>query len=97
MQTVKSIHPELLAMLLCPATRTPLVPADESLVQAANACIARGQLRNQAGEILEKQLDGGLVRADRQGMYPIVDDIPILLVDELIPLDQLPARNPSPR
>jgi uncharacterized protein YbaR (Trm112 family) len=31
-------------------------------------------------------LAGGLVREDRQWLYPIVDDIPVMLVDEAISL-----------
>ena len=85
-------------MLVCPATcAAGIEPADERLVQAANQRIARRELRNQAGEMLEQR--GSMAacwRADRQGMYPIVDGIPILLVDEFIPLDQLPAEKTSP-
>jgi uncharacterized protein YbaR (Trm112 family) len=35
---------------------------------------------------VEKQLDGGLVREDGAYLYPIEDDIPIMLIDEAIPL-----------
>lgn len=78
-------------MLRCPASRTPLELADDKLVQAVNQRIARREIRNRAGEILETRLDGGLLPGDRQGLYPIVDGIPILLADEFVPLDQLPA------
>ncbi|HEX4149311.1 MAG TPA: hypothetical protein VHY20_10000, partial [Pirellulales bacterium] len=83
-----AISPQLLAMLLCPAMRTPLELADDKLVQAINQRIARREIRNQAGEVAETRLDGGLLRSDLQGLYPIVDGIPILLVDEFIPLNQ---------
>ena len=88
---MSAISPQLLAMLRCPATRMPLELADDQLVQAVNQRIARREIRNQAGEVLETRLDGGLVRSDRQGLYPIVDGIPILLVDEFVSLEQLPA------
>jgi uncharacterized protein YbaR (Trm112 family) len=93
---VNCINPQLLAMLVCPATRTPLAIADDRLIQAANRLIARRELRNQAGVILETPLDGGLLRGDRLGLYPIVDGIPILLIDECIPLEQLPEEKDSP-
>jgi uncharacterized protein YbaR (Trm112 family) len=35
-------------------------------------------------------VDGGLVRSDGRFLYPIRDDIPIMLVEEAIPLP-LPA------
>ena len=38
---------------------------------------------------VETSLSGGLVRDDGTLLYPIVDEIPVMLVDEAIPLDQL--------
>ncbi len=38
---------------------------------------------------MERHLDGGLVRADGKYLYQVVDDLPIMLVDEAVPLDQL--------
>jgi uncharacterized protein YbaR (Trm112 family) len=93
---VNAINPQLLSMLVCPATRSPLELADDRLIRAANQRIARRALRNQAGEILETPLDGGLLRSDRLGLYPIIDGIPILLIDEFILLEQLPAEEHSP-
>jgi uncharacterized protein len=88
---VNVISPDLLAMLRCPQTRQPLTVAVAPLVAAVNQRIARGELRNQGGDCLEKPIDAGLVREDRAGVYPVVDGIPILLADEMIPLGQLPA------
>jgi uncharacterized protein YbaR (Trm112 family) len=34
-------------------------------------------------------LDGGLLKASGDVIYPIVDGIPVLVRDEAIPLDQL--------
>ena len=55
----------------------------------ANRAIAAGWLKNRAGEALTKAIEGGLVRQDQTMLYPVIDGIPILLVDEAIPLDQL--------
>ena len=45
-----------------------------------------GTLTNRAGEPVRERLDGGLVRADGKVLYPIREDIPVMLVDEAIPL-----------
>jgi uncharacterized protein len=83
------ISKELLDILVCPERRTPLSVADELLLSAVNRAVAERRLKNRAGERVEKPLDGGLVSSDRAVLYPIIDDIPIMLVDEAIPLDQL--------
>ena len=80
------IDPELLAILACPETKEPVALAEEDLIAELNSRIARGEVKNRAGKTVESQLDGGLVRADGAYLYPIQDEIPILLLDEAIPL-----------
>jgi uncharacterized protein len=77
---------ELLKILCCPETHEPLALADASLIDRVNQQIAAGQLRNRAGQPVTEKLDGGLIRADRRFLYPIRQDIPVLLIDEAIPL-----------
>lgn len=76
------ITEKFLKLLVCPETRTPLTQADASLVNRLNGAIARRELKNKAGRVLEAPFDGALVREDGQVAYPIVDNIPMLLVDE---------------
>ncbi|MBI3466554.1 MAG: Trm112 family protein [Planctomycetes bacterium] len=83
------ISKELLQILRCPDNRTPLALADSTLVERCNHLIDQRRLKNKAGLPVEHTLDGGLIRADRAVLYPIVDEIPVLLVDEAIPLNQL--------
>ncbi len=77
---------ELLKILCCPETHEALTLADASLIDRVNQQIAAGQLRNRAGQPVTEKLDGGLIRADRRFLYPIRQDIPVLLIDEAIPL-----------
>ena len=83
------INSELLKTLVCPENHAALALADDSLVRRLNEAIANGKLKNKAGSPLAVPLAGGLVRADRAVVYPIVDNIPLMLADEAIPLAQL--------
>ncbi len=80
---------ELLTILRCPEDGSRLSPASDDLVRRINAAIRDGRLLNRAGKSLEGSLDGGLVREDGAILYPINDDIPVLLRDDGIPLEQL--------
>ena len=80
------MNAELLSLLRCPATRQPLTAAEPAVVARLNALVAAGSLRNAAGEPVTAQLDGGLVRADGQALYPVRREVPVLLVDEAITL-----------
>ena len=80
---------KLLAFLRCPEDRSPVRPAEEQLVASLNAAIRSGRLRNQAGNPVTKAIDGGLVRAAGDLLYPVVDQIPVMLHDEAIALGQL--------
>lgn len=77
---------ELLDILACPETKEPVHLADQSVIEAVNARIEQGELRNRGGKRVEKKIDAGLVRADGAYLYPVEDDIPIMLVEEAIAL-----------
>lgn len=81
------VSKELLEILVCPETRQPLTPAAPDVVARLNAAIAAGQLTNRSGQAVKQKLSGGLVRQDGKVLYAIVDDIPLMLVDESIGLD----------
>ena len=82
------IDEALLSILACPETKKDLELADEKTVDQINERIARGELLNRTKKRVEKTIDGGLFRVgDRSCLYPIRDNIPILLVDELILLE----------
>jgi uncharacterized protein YbaR (Trm112 family) len=78
-----------LSMLRCPEDRSELSAAGEDVINKINTAIRRRQLSNRAGRRLEETIDGGLIRAEGDVLYPIIDRIPVLLRDEGIRLDQL--------
>jgi len=86
------VDPELLATLCCPETHAGLAAADPKLVRTLNEQIAAGRLRNRAGQLVTERIDAGLVRSDGQYLYPIRNAIPVMLIDEAIPLPGTAAR-----
>lgn len=80
------IDAELLKILCCPETRQDVAPADAALIAKLNQQIAAGQLKNRGGQPIAESIDDGLTRADGKFLYPIRRNIPIMLIDEGIPL-----------
>jgi uncharacterized protein YbaR (Trm112 family) len=81
------IDNELLAILCCPETKQEVTRAEERLIQLLNERIRKGDLKNKAGQAVNDTLDGGLLRADKKILYPVREDIPIMLIDEGIPVE----------
>ncbi len=84
-----NLDKDLLAILCCPDTKQAVVLADEGLIQKLNGAIERGVLKNKAEKPVTERLDGGLVRSDQQILYPVRENIPVMLIDEGIPLAQI--------
>jgi uncharacterized protein YbaR (Trm112 family) len=84
-----AIDKEFLELLACPDTKQPVAEASSDLVQRLNKAIAEHKLKNVQGTVIEEKLDGGLVREDKTILYPVREDIPIMLVEEGIPLNQV--------
>lgn len=80
---------QLLEILVCPETRQPLALADAETLSKVNAAIAGAMLKSRSGQVVAGELASALVREDGALMYPVRDDIPIMLVDEAIDLGQL--------
>ncbi len=81
------VNEELLEILVCPETKQPVKPAAEDLITSLNQRITAGELRNRGGDPVAKSLAEGLVREDGKVLYPIDDGIPVMLIEESIPLD----------
>jgi len=81
------IEPDLLKILCCPETHQEVRLAEAAVIDKVNGQIAAGRLKNRAGQPVPEKMDGGLIRADGRYLYPIRRDIPVMLVDEGIPLE----------
>lgn len=80
------IDPGLLEILACPETHQPLRVASREELGALNGKISGGDQKNVGGEAVTEVVEAGLVREDGTILYPIRDGIPVLLVDEGLPL-----------
>lgn len=87
--TMMAVDKELLAILCCPETKQPVSLADAGLVQRVNQAIKSGQIRNKGAQNVVESIDGGLVRGDSKILYPIRENIPVMLIEEGIPLEQV--------
>lgn len=76
----------LLEFLCCPDDRSALRMATPAELAAANAKIAAGGMKNRGGAAVSDALSDGLVREDGRWLYPVREGIPVLLIDEAIPL-----------
>ena len=83
------VDQELIEILVCPENKTPVKVAGVEVVDKINAAIKAGRLKNRAGTKLEETIDSGLIRQDGKFLYPVRDDIPIMLMDDAIPMDQV--------
>jgi len=80
------IDSELLSKLRCPETRQPLRLAEAAEVTQLNQRISSGAVRNRAGKPVTDPIEGALVREDQQVVYAIRHGIPLMLVEDAIPL-----------
>lgn len=80
------VDASLVEILACPETHQPVTVADDATVGKVNAAITAGTLKNRDGEAVTEAIQTGLVREDGAYLYPVRDDIPVMLIGEAIPL-----------
>jgi uncharacterized protein YbaR (Trm112 family) len=83
------VDSRLLEILVCPENREPLSLAGPELLKKVNDAVAAGTLLNRGGKTVRDPISEGLVRKDGAVLYPVRDDIPVMLLDEAIPLEDL--------
>jgi uncharacterized protein YbaR (Trm112 family) len=82
------VDKELLDILCCPETKQDVTLVEGDVIKIINAKIKEGLLKNRGGELIKEEIDAGLVREDKKYLYPIREDIPIMLIDEAIPFEE---------
>jgi uncharacterized protein len=83
------MNPELLKILRCPETGQTLALAPVDVVQRINRHIQEGSCKNQCGIQITEPIETALIRTDGGMLYPIRNNIPVLLPDEGIPCQDL--------
>jgi uncharacterized protein YbaR (Trm112 family) len=83
------IDGKLLEILCCPVSKTPLVRLPPDKLKKLNAAITAGEVQYVRGEAVTEPLRDGLMTEDTRVIYPVVDDIPILLEEKGIGTTQL--------
>ncbi len=76
------IAQDLLAILCCPETKQDIRLLEPTVVDQLNQRIVNGELKTRGGQPVTEKIDGGLLRKDETVVYPIRDQIPIMLIEE---------------
>lgn len=84
-----NINPDLLAILCCPETKQKVALAEDAVIVTLNSWVTRGELKNKGNRSVTEPFEAGLVREDGALLYPIRNNIPVMLIEEGIPLAQI--------
>lgn len=82
------IDAKFLAKLVCPSSRRPLRLATPAELARINAAIAAGNVHSSGGEPISDALDEALIPDGGDLVYPVREDVPVLLVEEAFPLPE---------
>ena len=78
------IDKELLEILVCPETGEPLEEADREIIDRLNELVETGTLVDRSGEPVSEKIEGGLICRGGKYLYPVRENIPILLIESSI-------------
>ncbi len=76
------VNGKLLEILCCPVSKTPLIMLGRQKLEKLNKAIENGEALYIDGEKVTGLLQEGLITEDGKVIYPVQDDIPILLEEK---------------
>jgi uncharacterized protein YbaR (Trm112 family) len=76
------VNGKLLEILCCPVSKTPLTVLGRQKLEKLNKAIENGEALYVGGEKVTQPLQEGLITEDGKVIYPVQDDIPILLEEK---------------
>ncbi len=79
----------LLDLLVCPVSKAPLRPLSVGELAVLNRAISAGEVATVTGAAVAMPLVAGLITRDGHVIYPVVDDIPVMLSEASIGTIQL--------
>ncbi|MCO4784160.1 MAG: Trm112 family protein [Candidatus Cloacimonetes bacterium] len=79
-----SISQDLLNIICCPTTKQGLTLLSTESVEKLNSLQSEKKLKFKDGSEVSYSLSGALITEDQKTIYPIREDIPILLEEESI-------------
>ena len=82
------VEGKLLEILCCPVSKSPLNVLGSEKLDKLNAAISSGEALFIGGEKVEDTLQEALITADKKVVYPVQDDIPVLLEEKGIGMAQ---------
>ena len=80
------IDKELLEILVCPETGEPLEEASGEILKRLNELIELGNLVDRSGEPVSEKIEEGLLCRGGKYLYPVRENIPVLLIENSIPV-----------
>jgi uncharacterized protein YbaR (Trm112 family) len=89
MDGIMAVDGKLLEILCCPVSKVPLNRLERSKLQKLNQAISAGSVESVRGEKIQTELKEGLITDDGKVVYPVQDDIPLLLEEKGIGTTQL--------
>jgi uncharacterized protein YbaR (Trm112 family) len=89
MDGIMAVDGKLLEILCCPVSKVPLNRLERSRLVKLNQAISAGGVESVRGKKIQSELSEALITDDGKVIYPVQDDIPLLLEEKGIGTTQL--------